>query len=163
MTREQYEKEQRITHVCKLCGKRVSKSISVHLHDRDQWGRKINWSGYYCITCYDRPWMVLAPVQLRRTANVSRNTKKSDLWKGYGMWIQQTEETCPKCEHFTEVFQDEKYRHAERCTHCKWQVNFSPEVKRVPYGNEVNTELWVSQALSQKDSANKVCSFKIYF
>lgn len=43
--------------------------------------------------------------------------------------------TCPKCGHRTEGFwRFDGIVLAERCSRCRWQINFQPKPRKVQYG-----------------------------
>jgi len=54
------------------------------------------------------------------------------------MWKIGTDNKCPVCgneiETFVDTIRDENL--AERCTRCKWQINFNPKIKKVLYGTK---------------------------
>jgi ssDNA-binding Zn-finger/Zn-ribbon topoisomerase 1 len=49
---------------------------------------------------------------------------------------------CPLCKKQTESYSDDEengFTYAERCPHCRWQINFFPTPKKVAYGSQPNT------------------------
>lgn len=53
-------------------------------------------------------------------------------------WEKSKYSKCPKCGQMVEEYIHDGYDCAERCPHCKWQINFNPDVKKVSYGTIVN-------------------------
>ena len=53
---------------------------------------------------------------------------------------QPSEDTCPTCGKETERYVTHDIGQAERCTNCKWQINFNPTTHKVPYGTAVVEE-----------------------
>ena len=53
-------------------------------------------------------------------------------------WTACKDTTCPKCNNIIEsAIDNDAMEGAERCTYCKWQINFEPNTHRVRYGTHV--------------------------
>ena len=53
------------------------------------------------------------------------------------MW-KRSDENCPGCKNPTQIFIHGDYSCGERCSNCKWQINFHPIVRRVRYGSKID-------------------------